>query len=492
MTPPTKATGRAAAFFAGPAEFLDFVLPIYAGAGLGAGGAQIGALTALELLVSLLFRPLAGRWADAEAGRGNQRLVAIVGCLLYAASFVIYAWTPTVGIAYVAAAVGGAGGAFFWVALRALVATRGETNRFAALMEDESTGGWVAFVVGLPLMATAGHVVTFLVGAASCLAAAAFFASVPRVPHPRIARGRLPGELRPILILVALVALGESVVALLLILHLSQGLGLSVSEVALVYLPGAIVLSIAPRPLHHLMRARAPRWVAAAGLACSAAFAAAMAWRPEAWQLAALWVLMALCWSLLIPLLERLVAEVAPAMPGRAYGRYQAAELAGAAAGAGLAGLLFGAGAWLAATLGAAGVLIAAAAYGVRLLAPYRPAAPQQPKPPHQPQPPQPPTPMRRQTKEKTMETKRNRIVGIAIHTAIFVVAQAIFAATADSWPLAVVQGRAELGSLLGWSVGEGWSKALSNASRIWTIVWLIDAAWTAYRLAVPARKDGE
>ncbi len=90
----------AAAFTNGPAELIDFLIPLWAGRALGAG------------------------LADSTA------------------------------IAFAAAVLGGVGGALLWVSLRATIRERLDSNSgvFFRLMSVQETGAWVAFVAGLPLL----------------------------------------------------------------------------------------------------------------------------------------------------------------------------------------------------------------------------------------------------------------------------------------------------------------------------------------------------
>ena len=494
-------TNGSTAFFSGPAELLDFVLPIVAGQFLGATGAQTGALVATTLIVSLIVRPFAGRVVDrnarsdrrsyaGEGSRSSQTAgVAACGAAVSAVSFLAYAASTNLAPAFCAAVFGGIGGAFFWVAIRALVAMRTETGseRFAELMESESGGSWIAFLIGIPLLQLAGPQLVFIGCAGSCLLAAVLLGwtwmqgrgvepcSRPEGPsHPTGVELPPTGQLDllrrmlPILVLTAVIACAEGIVSLLLILRLQHDLGLELGTIAIVYLPGAIVLSIAPRPLHRLFRRTRPGWILFIGLSCSAGFAAAMAARPVTVALAVLWVLSALCWSLLIPLLERLVVEVSGSRPGAGFGHYQSAELLGAACGSLLAGVLYTAGLWIPATLGAAVALIAAAALGAKTLSGFSPTDS---------------TPQRTQRKGLT-SAMRKSIRTTGIHIGIYLLAQAIFAVVAQSWPWEVITGGTEVTTILSWNAeGTDLQRWVGSISRIWTIVVIVDIVWSALSL---------
>ena len=128
----------AAAFAAGPVEVMDFLLPLWAADEIDASPAAIGAVVALEAALSLAVRPLAGVLAD----RHDRRLLAAAGAALYAASFLLYAAAPGIALVALGAAIGGAGGALFWVALRAEAGTQLAVDpaAYARLLSGEQYG----------------------------------------------------------------------------------------------------------------------------------------------------------------------------------------------------------------------------------------------------------------------------------------------------------------------------------------------------------------
>jgi MFS transporter, DHA1 family, multidrug resistance protein len=74
----------AAALTRAPAEVVDFLVPRWATAQLGASSTQVGAVVAVEAALSLVIRPLAGIAAD----RFNRARVAATGAVLYALSLI--------------------------------------------------------------------------------------------------------------------------------------------------------------------------------------------------------------------------------------------------------------------------------------------------------------------------------------------------------------------------------------------------------------------
>ncbi|MFI2214090.1 MFS transporter [Streptomyces sp. NPDC020141] len=375
----------------GPNELIDFVLPLWAGAALGLSATQIGLLLAVEMALSMIMRPVAGVLAD----RYERKTVAAAGAALYALSAAGYALAGSAPAAYAAAAVGGAGGALLWVAVRAMVSERLAVDSavFARLLASQETGSWVAFVAGMTLIGLIDHRGVFLACAAACAVASVVLLRAPgrkdaaAAPEGRAGRAGPderdgPGEgtasgagagaaaaglgavgrrLRPMLLAVAFTTTAEAAVSLLLLLHLQRGFGLDVTEIAFVFLPGAIAMSLAAERLHTVVvRFGRSRVLTAASLA-SAAFAAGLAWAPNPYAIAVLWVLSGLAWAAVTPIQQAVVAEASGERVGRGMGVYESASLLGALAGSLGAGVLYDGADWRVACLVTAAALLAGA-----------------------------------------------------------------------------------------------------------------------------------
>lgn len=100
--------------------------------------------------------------------------------------------------------------------------------------------------------------------------------------------------------LVAVVATmtAETAISLLLMLHLQRGFRLEVIQIAYVFLPGAVAMSILPSHLHRLVVRFGRRRMLVVGAVSSALFAASLALAPTPLWIAALWVLSAIAWSI--------------------------------------------------------------------------------------------------------------------------------------------------------------------------------------------------
>ncbi|MCL3863262.1 MFS transporter [Actinotalea sp. K2] len=348
---PTRARSSilAASLVGGSGEILDFLIPLWVGAQLGATPAQIGALVSVELLLSFLARPLAGWLTDTR----QRTRVAAAGALLYGASCLGYALAPGLPVAFVAAGAGGVGGALLWVAVRAITAERlaHDSGAFAGLFASVAFASWFFWIPSLVLLPYLGYRGVFGALATTCLVAVAALLLTPRSPvAPTGAQPSAPGgarRLAPLLAVVALTSLAEAGIGLLLLLHLQRAFDLEVVQIALVFLPGGIAMTVLPRYLHGITDRIGRRTVYALASAASAAFAAGLALAPSPPVIAALWVLTGAAWAAITPIHEAAIAQVLPHRTGRGMSLLGNAALAGGAVGSALAGVLYGTTSWV-------------------------------------------------------------------------------------------------------------------------------------------------
>ena len=337
----------------GTEQVVDFVLPLFAGAVLGLSAWETGLLIAASDLMAFLIRPMAGVVVD----RADRAVVAALGAGALAVGCGLYALATGLPLALIAAAVTGGAGAFLWVAIRAIIGERlhADSSVFAKLVEAEETGGWLVLVPAVVLLSVAGYRWVFVGIALCCLVAAEELFRSRRQEDPSADDVALAGadlssvslrdlgrSLRPMLLVIVATMTAEAAISLLLILHLQRGFGLVAVEVAYIFLPGAIAMSVLPTFLHRMVVRLGRRTMLMLGSVASALFALGLAFAPSPPWIAALWVLSAVAWSLVIPVQQAVIAEaVGRTHLGRGLSLYEAACLAGAFLGSLAAGLLY-------------------------------------------------------------------------------------------------------------------------------------------------------
>ncbi|MCC9739294.1 MFS transporter [Streptomyces sp. MNU89] len=504
----------------GPNELIDFVLPLWAGAAIGLSATEVGVLLAVEMVLSMVFRPVSGVLADTF----ERRYVAAAGAALYGVSAAGYALAQSAPVAYTAAAVGGVGGALLWVSVRAIISERlaEDSAVFPRLLSSQETGAWVAFIAGLTLIGLIDYAGVFLACAAACAAAAVLLLASPSRPgRPRTdtdkgaaegtaaaGLGAVGRRLRPMLLAVVLTMTAESAVSLLLLLHLQRGFDLEIGEIAYVFLPGAIVMSLAAERLHtYVVRFGRSRVLMAASLS-SAGFAVGLAWAPNPFVIAGLWILSGLAWAAVIPIGQAVIAEASGEQAGRGMGGYESARLLGALTGSLAAGVLYDSADWTAACLVAAVPLLAGAVVvprAVRRLGVADVPAPA-PEAPGRPEKPQASAAAdgasgaesRAETDTRTAATKRTPLRKqktprqirreLGLHAALFAVAQLVLLVAGLSWMKDLLTG--DFGELLlsgGREQDSSVTGLLYGAGRLWTFILIADVLWQGGRLLVLA-----
>ncbi|KOG48523.1 hypothetical protein ADK75_20705 [Streptomyces virginiae] len=507
---PTDPAGRrvlsAALFASAPAEVLDFLLPLWAGSTLHAGASAVGALIAFEAVLSLIVRPLAGELAD----RFDQRRVAAAGAALYALSFAGYALADTLAVAFVAAGLGGAGGALFWVALRAWTGRRSQdgdgTSAYGKLLSAEGQGAFIGYLVAFSLLERGGYPLLFWLGSTACVVATASLLRGPREERDRTGAGRedrlgaAGRRLLPLMVVSAVTAAAEAGLWMLLLLRLQGDLELSPNEIALVFAPGFVVFVLLPEHTHHLTDrlGRTPTMVAS--FAASALFAAGLAVVSTPLAIAAFWTVAAACFAAQIPVEQATVAAASGGRIGRGMGLYESARLAGVVAGPLVMGVLYEQLGWTAACAAAAATSAVGALvvpYAVRTL--HLPQEKKKSETPNQNPTPNPDpdpapagsgpetVPVREDTEDMDMskpepaqpsaettlgpkEHARKERRDWYIHTVAFALGQLVLWTLDSSW--------------LVWQITDGsvpddQRGPLVWFGRIWLTIWVIDTLWS-------------
>ncbi|WP_051836140.1 MFS transporter [Streptomyces sp. NRRL WC-3742] len=375
-------TVRSAVALAGAsAEVLDFLLPLWAGSALKAGPTAIGALIAVEAALSLLVRPLAGELAD----RLDPRRIAAVGAGLYAVSFAGYALAPSLPLAFAAAAVGGAGGALFWVSLDTWTGRHlsdAGSAAYGSLLAASGEGAFIGYLVAFSALDDGGYPLLFGLSSAACAIACVLLVAGAR-SGPRsanagdVAAVSPSGEaaplrrLLPLMSATAVTAGAEAGLWMLLLLRLQRDLGLQPVQIAWVFAPGFAVFVLVPKYAHLVTDRLGRTRTMTVAFVASAVFAGALGAASGPVVIAVLWALAAACFSAQLPVEQATVAAAGGARVGRAMGLYESARLAGVLAGPVLMGAVYEWRGWgwaCAVAAGAAAACATAAPFAVRVL----------------------------------------------------------------------------------------------------------------------------
>ncbi|MFB9568608.1 MFS transporter [Saccharopolyspora hordei] len=452
------------AFASGPMEVLEFLLPLYSGAVLGASPAEVGALVAVCSIAALVTRPVSGALAD----RTDKLAVAALGALLHAGALLGFALSGGLLPAFAMAALSGVGGAFFWVGVRSWTGAQSgsdDARGFGRLLSFEGTGALVAYVLCFVALEDLGYPAVFALGAGSALVAAVLLGSTVRgADRGASADEPLPEDrtavrtLLPFLGVCGVTAALEAGMALVLIMHLQLEHHYGPYQIASVLAPGFIAFIAVPSVAHHVLARLGGRTAVVLSLLASALVTAVLATSPEPWVLGLVWILSAGALGIALPAEQAAVAGGAGARVGRRISYYESAQLAGVAVGTGAVGVLYER-AGIALTGAAAAVALELSAAAVPLA--WRALTPTAPTE----------DPASRTVDRAHSRTRRREWYW---HTGAFVAGHVVL------WLLGSSSLAAEFGAPLD---GPEW---LTAVGRIWVVVYLVDTVGALFRTLFP------
>lgn len=470
-----------AAGLAGLGELLEFVLPLWAASRLGLEPGTIGAVLAVELAVAFILRPLSGRLAD----RLDRALLAGLGAFGFAAGLGVLTLSTHVAPVFVAAVLLGAGSAFFWVPLRAMVAESGSAERsFAALTQAEGTGIWVTYVVALSLLPLLDFSGVYGAAAAVCLGLAVYIGIAGRAASPRTQISQNIPVQRPegesgstakrarLTLFIAMMAAVEAAASVYLLLRFQGEFELELMEIIWFYLPGLIVYSVVPQLGVEFAERVGQRLTVATSLFLSMAGIALVTLAPQTWMLALGWALLCWSWGWLDPLQQTTSLRIFAGGFGRSMGRYESAGLAGAALGSLVGGMVLEAGTGIPVVLAA---LVVSALSLVLALGLYGRGAK--------------PSPAGGVQERKVSRDPKKEFTKALEHLVIFVVVQILLIVAEMSWIADLIQTGTVFGALA--EQGGTVNQMLYIGNLLWAGLVVVDLAVNGLALLSHAEHGG-
>jgi MFS family permease len=342
--------GQAILLVSLPFGILNFVLPVY-GREIGADAVQIGLFFSAFSLMTVLLRPTVGAGLD----RYGRRPFFLVGLAGYAVTMFAFALSDQVWGIVVARTVQGIASAFLWLAARAITAdAAGADDRarsFGSVDQSATRGGilgtFIGFSVLFPLGIEGGWRPLFVGYGIVSLAAALL--ALRRLPETN--PNGTHTERRPIvwsrpwvllLLVTAVTGASWAMVSPILMIFLQEKLAVGVADLALAFLPSALVWALLPARLGRLADRFGRKPLMVLGMAVAGGTSFLIPGLTSLVGLAAVWALQALCYAAGDPAEQALVADLTGGdQRGRAYGLYTLAAGLGATVGPLVGGWLY-------------------------------------------------------------------------------------------------------------------------------------------------------
>jgi MFS family permease len=330
-----------------PFGILSFVLPIY-GKELGASALEVGAFFSALSLVPVIVRPFLGRALD----RWGRRPFLLLGLGGYVAAMIVFCLANTVWLLTLARFIQGLGQAFLWISAITIVADvaaeSGRGRDFGLIDEATNRGALIGTTAGffaifalldfnlkmpqvwfwLFLAYTLPAIIALVIGWRDVRETRPSIAAQP-IPKRSLSR-----QLLALMGIVFATGASSAMVWPLLMIFLQDALRATVDELALAYLPAAIISSFLPSRLGRIADRWGRKLPMIGGLIIGALASALIPHLTSSVFLAALWAIESLSYAAAMPAERAFVADIAGEdVRGSSYGLYTFAYFLGAVVG---------------------------------------------------------------------------------------------------------------------------------------------------------------
>jgi len=344
---------RATFWVSFPFGMLSFALPIY-GKELSASALEIGGFFAAFSFVSVVVRPFLGQALD----RWGRRPFLLLGLLGYVIAMMIFSLAGTVWLLTIARLVQGLGQAFLWIAAYTIIADVTGQGRDFGLIDEAvnrgaiigTTGGFTAVIIFQRLAGMDWQQMwkwLFLVYSVS-----AFLAlwsawrgvpeTIPEMTDQPIESRPFSGQLLALMSIVFITGASATMVWPMLVIFLQDILKAPVNDIALAYLPAAILSSFLPSRMGSIADRLGRKGPMIMGLLIGALASALIPHLRSLIPLTILWMVESLGYTASLPAERAFVADIAGQdRRGTSYGLYTFAYFLGATLGPLIGGWLY-------------------------------------------------------------------------------------------------------------------------------------------------------
>jgi MFS transporter, DHA1 family, multidrug resistance protein len=330
-----------------PFGIISFVMPIY-GKELGASALQVGALFSALAFVPVIVRPFLGRALD----RWGRRPFFLLGLGGYVAAMAVFCLSDRIELLTAARFIQGIGQAFLWLSAITIVADiaalSGRGRDFGKLDEATNRGALIGTTAGFfAIFALIGRKMPmtqvwfwlfFAYAIPAIIALGIAWRKVgetrPSATPAPIAKRPLSRQLFALMGIVFATGASSAMVWPLLMIFLQDNMHAVVGDLALAYLPAAIISSFLPSRLGHIADRWGRKLPMIAGLIVGALASLLIPFLGSLIALSVLWAVESASYAAASPAERAFVADIAGEdVRGSNYGLYTFAYFLGAAVG---------------------------------------------------------------------------------------------------------------------------------------------------------------
>lgn len=331
--------------------FMSFVLPIYSKK-IGGDALSIGGLFSIFSLVTLLLRPLIGKGTD----KYGRKVFFVAAFFFYGFSMFLFSYSTNIFTLYISRFVQAIGASLMWISAYSIAIDSAEDGKRGAaigLVDGASSkGSFYGALIGFTIMGyfTLMSGWSILFKGYGILSIAAGYIAYRYIPETKSSiftpadcgSNELNQGFVKLLVIVFFSAISISMVSPLLMIYLQEKFTTDVAELAVAFVPAAVVYAFLPGKLGKLSDKYGRIMPLVIGLIASGIVSLCFPGVHSIRLLVVLWVLESVGVVLASPAEKALVADMAGEnIRGSAYGMYLFVASLGAVIGPLMGGWLY-------------------------------------------------------------------------------------------------------------------------------------------------------
>lgn len=318
-----------------PLSFMAFILPLYVN-DLGASPLEVGFLFSIFSFISIVMRPLVGKYID-QYGRRKSLLL---GLLFYTLVQGLFWYGKDYSIIFLARILHSIASSFLWISSYAMIADLSDRNTYAenygGLIQASNQGDFLGCIIGFTILFSTviTNAYKTIFGIFSFISLYSLFFGWKNIKETKVkeidrsdeSAETITRQFKLYIVLTGLLALANSMLAPMFLIYLKETITPAIALISLAYIPGEILANFLPRKMGKLSDQYGRKVFMITGMILHAGLVFLIPMLKTIWMFALLNFWLSLAGTLIGPARTALVSQMTSGKRfGRAYASYHTA-----------------------------------------------------------------------------------------------------------------------------------------------------------------------
>lgn len=317
-----------------PLSFMAFILPLYVN-DLGGSPLEVGLLFSIFSFVSIVIRPVVGRYID----RHGRRKTLLWGLFFYSLVQALFCFGENYTVIFLARIIHSMASAFLWISSKVMIADLSTEKTYAEnygrLEQASNRGLFFGSLIGFTLLFNlrGSGVYQKIFGLFFVISLYGFFLGWKNIKETKADFDKLAGseiainnQFKIYLMMVLLLALVNSMLAPMFLIYLKETITANIMLISLAYIPGSILDIILPKKMGKRADQYGKKRFMLAGMILTAGLICLIPFIKTIWGFALVEFFLSFAASLIIPARSGLISQMASRNAfGKAHGLYHTA-----------------------------------------------------------------------------------------------------------------------------------------------------------------------